>query len=244
MIDNQTNYQQRDTVTKQERDNCETILRHKFKDPAFLEKALTHSSIKTMDGDCNERMEFLGDAILGMVISEFLYKNFPEYSEGELTRIKSVVVSRPILAVCAHDIELEQFIRVGRGLGQRKLPRSVLANVFEAVIAAIYEDAGLQSARAFILRNLKGQVEVVVQDEHEKNYKSLLQQHTQKVMAATPSYRVISQSGPDHAKQFEVATVINSIEHARGEGHSKKEAEQRAAEKTLQQLTAQHGANS
>lgn len=222
-------------------ETCEERLGHQFRDREVLKRALTHSSNKALDGDCNERMEFLGDAILGMIISEYLFQHFPDQSEGELTRIKSVVVSRPVLAVCARKLSMDEFVSVGRGLGQRKLPRSVLANVFEAVIAAVYQDAGLEGARVFILRNLIEHIQSVVSDEHDKNYKSLLQQHTQKEMASTPTYRVVSQSGPDHAKYFEVVAVINGIEYAAGRGRSKKEAEQRAAQLTLDILTAQHG---
>lgn len=222
---------------------CEEVLRYKFRDSNLLERALTHSSNKTPEGDCNERMEFLGDAILGMVISEYIYQHFPHYSEGELTRIKSVVVSRPALAQSARALKLGDYIRVGRGLGQRKLPRSVLANVFEAIVAAIYQDSGLEAARTFILDNLRDQVQAVDQDEHEKNYKSLLQQFAQKMLAATPTYRVISQKGPDHSKEFEVIAVINDVDYVTGWGRSKKEAEQHAAEQTLKQLIHQHAGN-
>ncbi|MBI2192194.1 MAG: ribonuclease III [Planctomycetes bacterium] len=226
-------------MTEYESEACEAILKHSFRNLQLLEKALTHSSSKSSTAESNERMEFLGDAILGMIISEYLYQNFPDSSEGDLTRIKSVVVSRTILAQSAKVLQLGDFIRVGRGLGQRKLPRSVLANVFEAVIAAIYEDQGLDAARTFILNNLREQIQTVVQDEHEKNYKSLLQQYAQRELAATPTYRVISQKGPDHSKEFEVVVVINDLEYVTGWGRSKKEAEQRAAEQTLKQLLDQ-----
>jgi ribonuclease-3 len=228
-------------VVNIDREACERIVGYSFRNPSLLDLAMTHSSSKTTDGVCNERLEFLGDAILGMVISKYLYDNFPEYSEGDLTRVKSVVVSRPILAVCAREMGLQDFVRVGRGLGQRKLPRSVLANIFEAIIAAIYEDAGLERATKFVLDHLAEQVQTVVQDRHEKNYKSILQQYAQKEMTATPTYRVTTQKGPDHAKQFEVIAVINGKDFASGWGRSKKEAEQKAAELTLELLLRQNG---
>ncbi|MDA0838215.1 MAG: ribonuclease III [Planctomycetota bacterium] len=220
-------------MTESERTEIESLLQYSFKDESKLDLALTHSSSKSPDGVCNERQEFLGDAILGMVISEQLYRQFPDYDEGDLTRIKSVVVSRPVLAMSLKEIGLDAYIRVGRGLGQRKLPRSVLANVFEAIICAIYEDSGLEEARKFILGSLKNQIHSVIQDEHEKNYKSILQQYTQKEMASTPTYKVVSQKGPDHSKQFQVVAVIGGREYISGWGRSKKEAEQRAAEQTL-----------
>jgi ribonuclease-3 len=228
-------------VTESERTEIESILGYTFKDDAKLELALTHSSSKLPDGVCNERQEFLGDAILGMVISEYLYLQFPDYDEGELTRIKSVVVSRLVLATSLKEMTLDTFIRVGRGLGQRKLPRSVLANVFEAIICAIFEDNGLEDAQKFILSSLKNQIQTVIQDEHEKNYKSILQQYTQKEMASTPTYKVVSQKGPDHSKQFQVVAVIGGKEYISGWGRSKKEAEQRAAEQTLVQLGEEIG---
>jgi len=228
-------------VTSKERQDCEKIIGYSFKGPELLALAMTHSSSKTTEGVCNERLEFLGDAILGMVVSEYLYDNFPDYSEGDLTRIKSVVVSRPVLAIAAREMGLQDYINVGRGLGQRKLPRSVLANVFEAIVAALYEDSGLEKAREFILKHLTDQVDTVIQDEHEKNYKSILQQFAQKEMAATPTYRVVDQRGPDHAKQFQVIAVIEGKEHAPGWGRSKKEAEQRAAEQTLELLLSENG---
>ncbi|MDP6113055.1 MAG: ribonuclease III [Planctomycetota bacterium] len=228
-------------MTESERTEIEGRIGYNFIDPSKLELALTHSSSKSPDGVCNERQEFLGDAILGMVISEHLYRHFPDYNEGELTRIKSVVVSRPVLAVSLKEMGMDSYIRVGRGLGQRKLPRSVLANVFEAIICAIYEDCGLEQAQAFILFGLKSQILTVIQDEHEKNYKSLLQQYTQKEMASTPTYKVVSQKGPDHSKQFQVVAVISGKEYISGWGRSKKEAEQRAAEQTLSLLAEELG---
>lgn len=228
-------------MTKKERQDCEAILGYSFENPERLELAMTHSSSKTAEGVCNERLEFLGDAILGMVVSEYLFDSFPDYAEGDLTRIKSVVVSRPILAIAAGEMGLQDYINVGRGLGQRKLPRSVLANVFEAIVAAMYADAGLEPVRKFIIEHLADQVETVVQDEHEKNHKSILQQFAQKEMAATPTYRVVDQKGPDHAKQFQVIAVIEGKEYVSGWGRSKKEAEQRAAEQTLELLLSENG---
>ena len=228
-------------MTDLELESCEEVIDYQFKDRELLRLALTHSSSKNSDGVCNERLEFLGDAILGMVISEHLYKSLPDCDEGDLTRVKSVVVSRPVLAVSAREMGVEAYVQVGRGLGQRKLPLSVLANVFEGIVAAIYEDGGLEAAEKFILNNLRSHVQEVVQDRHQKNYKSLLQQFTQKEMAATPAYRVVSHKGPDHAKQFEVIAVVNGVEYTAGWGRSKKEAEQQAAEQTLKLLLKNDG---
>lgn len=234
-------------ITHQETDRqevlrrCQEDLGYLFKDLTLLERALIHTSCKLEYKGSNERLEFLGDAILGMVISEHVYKAFPEYYEGELTKIKSVIVSQSTLAKVGNRLRLGQYITVGKGLHDYQValggfPRSLIANVFEAVIAAIYLDGGLKAARDFILAHLSEDVKLVCRDEHEKNYKSLLQQYCQKYMNTTPHYRVVRQEGPDHGKVFEVVVVIKDGEYGHGKGKSKKEAEQLAAEVTLKAI--------
>ena len=213
---------------------CEQKISYQFRDLRFLHQALTHSSIKTIDNPSNERLEFLGDSVLGLVMTEFLYNFFQNRDEGELTQIKSVVVSTNILAEESQRLGLGEHYNVGKGVTRRKkLPNSLLANVFEAVVAAIYKDGGLETARRFVLRNIYHQVLKVASDEHHRNYKSLLQQWAQRVLSLTPTYRVVSEQGPDHMKSFEVVALIGDRRYAIGKGAAKKEAEQEAARITL-----------
>ena len=216
---------------------CEKKVTYQFRDLRFLHQALTHSSIKTLENPSNERLEFLGDSVLGLVMTEFLYNFFQHHDEGELTQIKSVVVSTNVLAAESQRLGLGAHYNVGKGVTRRKkLPNSLLANVFEAVVAAIYKDGGLEVARRFILRNIYHQVLNVASDRHHRNYKSLLQQWAQRVVSLTPTYRVVSEQGPDHLKSFEVVAVIGDKRYAIGAGAAKKEAEQEAARKTLKML--------
>lgn len=216
---------------------CEARIGYKFTNPGYLMQALTHSSIKTIDQPCNERMEFLGDSILGLVITEFLFNFFGDRTEGELTQIKSVVVSTNTLATESERLELDSDFQVGKGVTNRKqLPPSLLANVFEAVVGAIHMDGGFAAARDFCLRNLYHHILAVNQNRHSLNYKSLLQQHLQKHEGKTPTYKVIQESGPDHSKTFTVQAMLGKTKLGVGDGVNKKEAEQSAAEASLRLL--------
>lgn len=217
---------------------CQKELKYTFKDISLLERALIHTSCKLEYNGSNERLEFLGDAVLGMVISSYLYNTFPELSEGELTRIKSVVVSQPILARAGNRLGLGQYITAGKGLHNASgFPRSIIANVFEAVIAAIYIDGGIDSASNFVITHLLDEIRLASKHKHENNYKSLLQHYCQKHLSSTPQYKLIKQHGPDHGKTFEVMVVINNNSYGHGKGRSKKEAEQLAAKETLDAMT-------
>jgi len=211
------------------------LLGYRFRDLDWLERALTHSSNSTSAVESNERLEFLGDAVLGMVVSRWLFDMFPEASEGELTRIKSIVVSRQSLAVVCDDLGLESCIRVGKGLAGR-LPRSILANAFEAIIAAVYRDGGLRQAQAFIKRHLRPVLERVLQRGHGRNFKSLLQQLVQAQGWPSPQYRVVEVRGPDHAREFKVEALVRGKPCGRGAGKNKRQAEQQAAEVALKSL--------
>lgn len=216
---------------------CQFAIGYFFNNTEVLEKALTHTSCKLVNNFSNERLEFLGDAILGMIISDYLYKTLSHCSEGELTKIKSVVVSQSTLAKVSLEAQLKDFLIVGRGLNDRNfLPKSLLANVFEAIIAAIFLDGGLEPAYNFTVKHLKKEVDIVCKDQHEKNYKSILQQHSQKEYGVTPCYQVLQQIGPDHGKSFEISVLIKGNEYGKGWGKSKKEAEQHAAKETLKLL--------
>lgn len=214
--------------------HLETRLEYRFKDAALAVQAFTHSSAKERDFPCNERLEFLGDAILGHVVSEYLFHHFPGYEEGDLSTMKSIIVSAQTLAEKGGELGLDRVIILGRGLTEkRSLPRSILCNAFEALIAALYIDGGFEVARAFILKNLRFKVDEILKDEHEKNYKSLLQDHAQRKLATVPDYRVAREIGPDHKKMFQVVVELDHKEYGPAWGLNKKEAEQRAAKLAL-----------
>jgi ribonuclease-3 len=223
--------------------HLEATLRHAFSDPKVAIQALTHSSAKDKDFPCNERLEFLGDAILGHIISEHLYRHFPGYEEGDLSTMKSIIVSAATLAQKAEELGLEKVVILGRGLREKRgLPKSILANAFEAVVAALYLDGGFEKTKAFVLDTLKVKVDEILKDEHEKNYKSLLQDYAQRTRATIPAYKVMKEEGPDHKKMFHVVVELAGAQYGPAFGANKKEAEQRAAKKALQTLGLLSGA--
>jgi ribonuclease III len=214
---------------------CQRVIGYHFANPRLLEVALTHSSLRTPDRECNERLEFLGDSVLGLVVTEELYRLLPDQAEGELTRLKSAIVSRGALFGASQRLGLARFAEFARGVGRHdELPVSVIANLVEAVIGAIYLDAGYFPAREFVLRHLGAELEETLSDRGAKNYKSLLQHEVQETLGATPTYRTLEEGGPDHRKQFVVAAVLRGQEWGRAEGSTKKEAEQEAARRALE----------
>ena len=223
-------------------ESCEEALGHRFGDRSLLRLALTHSSIKGPDQPSNERLEFLGDAILGSLVSEFLFRKFPDFTEGQLTKIKSVVVSSRTLGKRSRLLGIEEHLSVGKGVAvDRNLPTSILGNVFEAVLAAIFLDAGIEAARAFVLRELEVEIERVLENRHPRNYKSLLQHLAQKRFSEVPAYRVLEESGPDHSKSFHVCASVGGREFTSAWGRSKKAAEQLAAKEALDAIRAEDG---
>ena len=218
-------------------EHLERATGHRFRRPELAVEAVTHSSARDKDHPCNERLEFLGDAVLGHVVSEHLFSSFPGGEEGELSTMKSIIVSAKTLAAKAQDLGLDEIVILGRGLNEKKsLPRSILCNIFEAVVAALYLDAGYDAARAFILSQVEAKTDQIRKDEHEKNYKSLLQDHTQRAHAVVPTYRVLRETGPDHRKMFAVSVEIDDRTYGPAWGANKKEAEQRAARLALASL--------
>jgi ribonuclease-3 len=219
---------------------CQEVIGYQFRDPDLLRASFIHASGANTRLASNERLEFLGDAILGYVICELLFRKYPEYLEGELTRIKSVVVSRRTCTKISHQLGLEQFLILGKGLTtQTQVPASVLADVFESLIAAIYLDGGMEVAKHFIIQHMGPEIERAVKGYHGGNYKSMLQQLSQKDFGATPVYQVLDEKGPDHSKCFKVAAQIGSRHYPPAWGKNKKEAEQRAAFNALCQITGQ-----
>ena len=217
--------------------NAEEVLSYRFKDRSHLAHALTHASLVDSRLHSNERMEFLGDAVLGMVVCEYLYRNYGDLLEGDLTKIKSTVVSRQCCAVVAEELGLGELLRLGKGMSNRpSLPRSVVAAVFESLVGAIFLDGGLQAATDFILQGLEMRIERAARSGHQYNFKSVLQQAVQQHVDATPQYLVLDEKGPDHAKCFEVCVEIGDRRFESCWGSSKKQAEQDAALRALLEL--------
>ena len=211
-----------------------------FQDPSLLERALTHPSSTAEEDRDNERMEFLGDSVVNLCIAQALYERHPCWSEGDLTQVKSAVVSTTGLARAAESLGLRDVGRFGKGLPLHEpLPPSVYANLFEAVAAAVYLDGGLEAARSFVLRVLDPDMRAVAANGGEPNPKSMLQHVAQKNCGVTPHYRMIGSSGPDHDKVFEVCANVGHRVFPAGTGRSKKEAEQAAAKCALEVLEAE-----
>lgn len=222
-------------------ERVEKTIGYTFQNKELLRQTFTHSSYVNERDDVisdYERLEFLGDAVLGMIISEYLYSNYFEYDEGELTRIKCAVVSESTLARVAARLELGSYMLLGRGekLSGGRQKASLLADTFEALTAAIYLDGGWERVRAFVLEHLSPQVDAVRKGMLEVDHKSLFQEAAQRIIKSTPVYRVVNEYGPDHDKRFEVQVLCGNKEYGRGIGRSKKEAEQNAARQGLQNL--------
>lgn len=215
------------------------LLGLEFNDPDILLTALTHSSIADSRLESNERLEFLGDAVLGMVVCEELYSRFSDWLEGDLTKVKSVVVSRRVCARIAGETGLSELLMLGNGMDKSaNLPTSVRAAVVEAVIGAIFVDQGLDSARHFILRAVRPHIERSVASENNNNFKSALQQYAQRWLSASPQYETLDEQGPDHSKCFEVCVCIGGERFPSAWGPSKKDAEQEAARRAIESLRA------
>jgi ribonuclease-3 len=224
-------------VTNDYRENAEKILGYVFKNPRLLKESLTHSSVADNRLNSNERMEFLGDAVLDLIICEALYIRFPEYQEGELTKVKSAVVSRRTCAEISNEIGLTDLLIIGKGISNREaMPSSLAAAVYESIVAAIYLDGGFDAVKAFVLRTITSKMEAIASNSHQENYKALLQQHAQKLFAAPPIYELLDEKGPDHSKCFEVGVVIDSRRFTSAWGPNKKTAEQKAALLALETL--------
>jgi ribonuclease III len=216
---------------------CEAAIDYTFRDQSLLCRALTHASAARTRSESNERLEFLGDAILGSIVCEELFRRYPDSAEGELTRIKSVIVSRETCAKVTHRLGLDEFLLMGKGLANgRRIPPSVSAAALEAIIGAIYLDGGRGVAQAFVLACVDGLIHQVSDLTTGMNYKSVLQQLAQKDYGATPAYHVLDEKGPDHFKSFKVCASIGSTHYCPAWGPSKKEAEQQAACNALAQL--------
>jgi len=215
----------------------EQIIGYRFSNHQLLCKALTHSSGVDNRLSSNERLEFFGDAILAVVICQTLFERFPDYLEGDLTKIKSMLVSRRTCADVARRLGLQKFLKVGKGMvSSRALLGSLAAGVLEAVIGAIYIDGGFEAASSFILSTFSSRIGQADAEQAQGNFKSLLQQYAQQQFNTTPVYELLDEKGPDHSKCFELEAVVAERHFPSAWGTNRKEAEQKAAFNALVEL--------
>ncbi len=218
-------------------EGCEERIGYKFSDKMLLREALTHASGALHRLVSNERLEFLGDAILGAVVCDLLFHQYTDYLEGDLTKIKSIVVSRQTCAKISESLGLQEFLIIGKGMTTHpSVPPSLLADVFESLIAGVFLDGGKEVVWEFVTKFVTPEIELAVGGETGGNYKSLLQQLAQREHGSTPTYQLLDEKGPDHSKCFKIAARIGQQKYQPAWGRNKKEAEQRAARNALSQL--------
>jgi ribonuclease-3 len=222
-------------------DSLSCRIDYRFADKGLLKVAMTHRSVcqdKSKKNISNERLEFLGDAVLGLVITDELFRHFPDHDEGQLTKAKSHLVSREVLSKQAEKMDLGRYLLVSNGEEKSggRCRQSILADSFEAVIGAIFIDGGLEAVRRFIRRHLLKDMKSLLTNKFHNNYKSLLLEYVQARGEVVPQYRVVFEEGPDHHKEFTVEVVVDEKGMGRGTGSSKKKAEQIAACQALQNM--------
>lgn len=217
--------------------NAESVIGYAFKDQSLLERALTHASNVEQRLHSNERLEFLGDAVLGLVVCDLVFRQYPALLEGEMTKIKSLAVSRQTCATISQRLGFHRLLILGKGMqGTGELPTSLAAAAYESIIGAIYLDGGFEAAASFVRAHVLAIIEKAASSGHQHNFKSALQQHAQQQLDASPIYRVLDEQGPDHAKCFRVAVEISGRRFEACWGQSKKKAEQEAALMALREL--------
>src|ERR1035437_1070490 len=210
-----------------------------FKDKKILEQAFTHRSYINENGATslshNERLEFLGDAVLELIVTDFLYKKYPHYAEGELTALRSALVNAVIISEIAGDIGMNDYLLLSRGEAKDngKARQYILANTYEALVGAMYLDQGYEVTNKFITKTLLPKTSEIVNKKLWRDAKSLVQEKAQEFVLVTPAYKVLNQSGPDHDKHFTVGIYFGPNLIADRKGKSKQEAEQKAAESAL-----------
>ena len=210
-----------------------------FKDKNLLQQAFIHRSYINENPGVpmthNERLEFLGDAVLELIVTDFLYKKYPNYTEGELTALRSALVNAVIISEVATDIGMNDYLLLSRGEAKDhgKARQYILANTYEAYIGALYLDQGIEIVSEFVNTTLLPKTEEIVNKKLWRDAKSLVQEKAQEFVNITPAYKVLHETGPDHDKHFTVGILFGSDLIAEGKGHSKQEAEQKAAENAL-----------
>jgi ribonuclease-3 len=216
----------------------ETIGIH-FHDNALLGQALVHRSYLNENPDfelpSNERLEFLGDALLDLIVGEHLYAEYPEMNEGQLTSLRAALIKASTLARFARSMDLGQHIYLSHGEDERGGRERVglLSDAFEALVAAMYLDAGLEATTDFVIELVRPEADHIVENGLQRDHKSRLQEWTQRELGTTPTYRTVTEQGPDHAKEFTVQVVVTGEISGRGQGRSKQAAEQKAAKEAL-----------
>jgi ribonuclease-3 len=217
--------------------DCQSAIGYRFRDPDLLRSALTHTSGSATRQASNERLEFLGDSVLGLIACELLYRRFPKYQEGELTKVKSAVVSRRTCAEFSRQLGLGDYLILGKGVGHAgELPSNMLADVYEALVAAVFLDGGWEAACAFVRPQLEAEVERCAEEAVASNAKSLLQQLVQREYGDTPRYLILDEQGPDHNKCFKMAAECAGHRFSPAWGKNKKDAELRAAQNAIAEL--------
>jgi ribonuclease-3 len=216
-------------------EECQEAIGYRFQKLELLRAALTHTSSANTRAASNERLEFLGDSVLGLITCEQLYERFPDYQEGDLTKVKSVVVSRKTCARFSQEIDLGGFLFLGKGVNTRggEMPLNILANVFESLVAAVFLDGGWEAAKSFVLRFIRPEIERVAREAVASNAKSQLQTITQREYGDVPRYFLLDEQGPDYNKCFKVAAQVHDERFPAAWGSTKKEAELRAAMNAL-----------
>lgn len=223
----------------------EKIIRYSFKNKSLLFKAFKHRSFLAVTNESynesNERLEFLGDSVLGQVTTDFLFHEYPNEPEGTLSQMKSVLVSRNVLSEICHELKLGEYLLIDKGEKKTggKTRLSNLANLYEAIIGAMYLDGGYKPAEKFIKNSLLTHGEVILNKKKHYNYKSILLEYSQAKGYGNPLYKLINESGPDHNKYFIIEACINESHKANGEGRSKKLAEQNAARNLIKIIEPQ-----
>jgi ribonuclease-3 len=215
-------------------EGCQEAIGYRFRNPTRLREALTHTSGANTRAASNERLEFLGDSVLGLITCEQLFRRFPDYQEGDLTKVKSVVVSRKTCARFSQELGLGEFLFLGKGARPfGEMPSNMLADVFESLVAGIFLDGGWEAAKTFVLRFIDPEIDRVASDAISSNAKSQLQTVTQREYGGTPRYFVLDEQGPDHNKCFKVAAQVHDDRFPPAWGSTKKEAESKAAMNAL-----------
>lgn len=218
----------------------EEILGYTFSDKTLLKIAITHRSFlnenRDVDHDHNERLEFLGDAVLELVVTDFLFKKYPGKAEGELTAIRAALVNTNMLSATSQTLGINDFMRLSKGEAKDtgRARQYILANAFEALVGALYLDQGYETARAFIARELLGRTDEIESKRLWQDPKSRFQEKGQELYGKTPTYRTIKEEGPDHDRTFTIGVFLGEEQIAQGIGRSKQEAEQAAAIKGLE----------
>lgn len=207
----------------------------RFKSLGLLNQAFSHRSYSNENPQArenNERLEFLGDSVLGLIVSSYLFRTLPDRAEGDLAKIKSIVVSEESLSSLAGKLGVDSLLLMGKGEDNSggRYKKAILADALEAVIGAYFLDAGMEAVQSFVLGLLIPEITMVLENKHRKDYKTLLQELSQKKFHATPRYNILAKDGPDHDRTYHMEVVVGGEIRGQGQGKSKKEAEQAAAE--------------